>query len=157
MIGQRLRRLFSLLRHDARTYRVVSLCIFCLAFYFLAFPFVSRYAANSIPVLSSIALSSKPGRWWQPTAGLTRGFAAVYRLEFEEATRWNRLSVPLFLGLLAEIFFRPLVVVFTAWSPGRTGLLMAIDVIAHLLAGVILLLVFFCYGCGWLELHAWPQ
>ena len=157
MISQGLRRWFSLLRLDARTYRVVSVCIFCLAFYFLAFPFVSRYAVNSIPVPSSIALSSKPGRWWQPTAGLTRGFAAAYRLEFEEATRWNRLSVPLLLGLIAEIFFRPLAVVFTAWSPGWTRLPMAIDVIAHLLAGVILLLVFFCHGCGWLKLHDWPQ
>jgi len=144
---------FAEQHHDA--YRVISVCIVFFSIYFLCYPVAAKQLSHLPFGWRNSEFKSQPDRWWQPTAGLTRGFTAIYHWRFREAQNWNALSTPLFTLLILQLFIRPFGFVISYKQNLFLIKFLFIDVIFHSLTLLILTATFCSYIFGYITFHNW--
>ncbi len=137
------------------TCRVISACILLFSVYFLFYPVAAKQLSHLPSGWRTSEFKSQSGRWWQPTAGLTRGFTAIYKGRLREAQNWNILSMPLFSLLILQLFIRPFGFLLLYKQNHFLIKFLLIDVIFHSLTLLILIAIFFFYAFGYIAFHNW--
>ena len=114
----------------ARNYRTANRLLLAVVAFCLVAPFALIPVNSLFPRALTTCLSLRLFHRACPMCGLTRGMHALMTGHLGEAVRFNILTVPLFLFLIAELGFRTYASVATV-SEGRRDRFLRTDLRVH--------------------------